>query len=205
MYFNGSTPIVLNINEEIVSSYSCLDRTSTRLLVHFFFTWQVWGLFIYVPVFTAVLVGELVWRIKQIRSGNFDTDFAINDRRYTRLPDIRRRQLMKMIISEMMLILVYVSVAFLYRLMMNNNSIYWMTFACWIIEASFFPYNIVTIVIESYLNMCEDYLLENDPKLTILLAYISKGILFVVMRHAEMHPSSNINDFKIRLLCQICR
>lgn len=204
MYFNESTSTVLNISEEIVSSYSCRDRPSTRLLVHFFFTWSVSVTLIFIPVLVALTVGELVWRADEIRSGNFDTNFPINDRRYSRLPDVRRRQLMKMIISEMMLILFYVSVAFLYRLMMNNNSICWMTFACWIIEASFFPYNIVTIVTECYLNLWEDYLLEDDPEPTILMAYISKGILFVVIRYAEMHPFSKFNDYKIQLLYQIC-
>ncbi len=187
-----------------MASYSCRDRISTRLLVHFCFTWHISIIFIIGPVTFALIIGQLVWIAKQIGSENFDIEFVINDRRYTRLFDIRRRQLMKLIFSELMLILLYVSIAFLYRLMMNNNSICWMTFARWLLEASFLPYSIGMIVTGSYLNWWEEYLLENDPKSIAILAYMSKGILFVFMRYVEMYPSSKINNYQIDILYRIC-
>lgn len=156
------------------------------------------------PVCIAFLIGQLVWLVKQFRSGNFDIEYVANDRGYIRLFDIRCRQLMKLIFSELVLILSYVSIAFLYRLMMNNNSICWMTFARWLIEASSFPWSMVMIVSGSYLNVWDEYLLEIHPEPIILLAYISKGILFVVRRYLEMYPSSKINRYQIDIFYHIC-
>ena len=91
------------------------------------------------------------------------------------------------------------------ELMMNNNSICWMTLAHWLIEASFFPLTILFIVSGSYyVNLWEEYLLEEDPRVISAVAYVSKGILFVVMRYAEMFPSSKINQYQIEFLYPIC-
>ena len=141
----------------------------------------------------------------RLRSGrHFETEFAINDRRYARLPDIRRRQLMKFIRSEVMLIFFYVSAALLHRLIINNSSIWWMTFARWLTEGSFLPHTILTIVIGSYLDWWKEYLLETDPKLISILAYVTKGILFVIMRYTEMYPSSIINDYQTFCFYLLC-
>ena len=49
------------------------------------------------------------------------------------------------------------------------------------------------IVSGSYLNLWDEYLLEHDPKVISILAYLSKVILFVVIRDVKMYPSSKIN------------
>lgn len=157
-----------------------------------------------VPVTFGFTIGRFIWVIKQIRSGNSDIEFAINDRRYTRLPEIRCRQFLKFVFSEVLLIFFYVSTAFLCKLMMNNNSIRWMTFARWLIEASFLPYTLALIVTASYLHLWKDFLLQVNPKLISVLAYTSKALLFLVMRYIEMYPSSNLNDYKIVLFHRIC-
>ena len=115
--------------------------------------------------------------------------------------DIRCRQLMKILFPELMLIFVYVCVAFFCKLLMNNNSVCWMTFVRWLIEASFFPMTILVLVGGSYINLWDEYLLEHDPRAIPTMACMTKGILFVVMRYAEMYPSS---ENQIEFFYHIC-
>ena len=204
MYLNRSTRIISNVNEEIIYFDSCRERISSWLLVHFCFTWYTSVMFIMVPVTLGFIIGRFIWVIKQIRSGNSDIEFAINDRRYTRLSGIRCRQFFKFVFSEVLLILFYVFTAFLCKLMMNNNSIYWITFARWLVEASFLPYTLGLIITGSYLHLWEDFLLQVDPKLISVLAYTCKALLCIVMRYTEMYPSSKLNDYKIVLFHHIC-
>ena len=68
----------------------------------------------------------------------------------------------------------------------------------------FFPFTILIIVSGSYLNWWDEYLLEHDPRAFPTMACMSKGILFVVMRYAEMYPSSKINDHQTEFFYSIC-
>src|SRR5689334_11460292 len=104
-----------------MSFYSCGNRISTWLLVHFFFTWYI-SIFYIIPLVSfAVFIGRVIWVVKRIGSGNFDIEYVINDRGYSRLFNIRCRQIMKLIFPELMRILLYASVALFCRLIMNNN------------------------------------------------------------------------------------
>ena len=118
-------------------------------------------IYIMLPVTFGLIIGRFIWVSKQVRSGNYDIRFSINNRTYESLPGIRCRQFLKFVFSEVLLNVLYVSAAFLCRLLMNNNWIRWITFARWLIEASFLPYSLGFYVSGSYFNWWEDFFTSN--------------------------------------------
>ena len=50
------------------------------------------------------------------------------------------------------------------------------------------------IVSGSYLNLWEFYVLEQDSRVILAVAYVSKGILFVVMRYVSIFKNQSISN-----------
>ena len=95
--------------------------------------------------------------------------------------------------------------AYQFQLIMNHHqSPVEISLGYWLIEASFFPYVIVAAICTSYFQPPVEYLLEFDLKDHEEFAYLSKMILFVVMRCTELYPSSAIAKERIPFFVFFC-
>ena len=48
------------------------------------------------------------------------------------------------------------------------------------------------------------FLLQIDSKMISILAYVSRAILFPVMRYIELYPSSKFNDEQVVFFYRVC-
>jgi hypothetical protein len=196
MYFNESASIISNGNERLLSL--CDQTISFWLFFHLCYVWYI-TLFILFPLVTPlVAIEQYLWTWYRCDRRRIE-DFSVYERSNSRLDRFCRY-----IHYEVRLMFTYVSVAFALTWLMSNRSIHWMTISRWFIEASLIPYTLITIV-AVYLNFQSVYFFfDFDLPLFSPYIYTMKGTLFVLLRYAELHPSSRLNNYQLFVLYQFC-
>lgn len=203
MHSNGSIWVNPIVTQETGYHYSCRDTIFTWLLVHFFFTWCITIAVLHIPIISSVTVVALISMVGAIRSEYFYGVLAPDIRRNRRSIDTSRR-VMKFVLHEIKWIIFYVFAAVPFKLVTESGPIRSMTLACWLIEAFFLPDAIYSAAVGSYLNWQPDHFYTNDRELRSMYILLIRGPVFLVMRYAEMHPSSAINDYKTFFFYFLC-
>ena len=195
MYFDKSTSMILNGNEQLLSS--CGQTSSSWLFLHLCYVWHLTIFVVFPIVGSLVSIGICLWACYPFDHG-FIEDFSEYERGDSQLDRICRY-----ILYEARLTLTYVSVAFVFTWLMNNRSIHWNEICRWFIEASMIPFTLMTIA-GVHLGIGDEYFLDYDLPLISQAVYMMKGILFIMLRYAEIHPSSTINDHQTYIFYYIC-
>ena len=205
MSLNGTNSIICNNNVGMnCYSYSCRDAISTCLWVHFKSTLFFFTVFIVQPIMTSFIVGRLIWAVYQCCLGRPYRPLIQFDEQDGTLFQCRLRQLNRYLIYELKLIFVYTLACSTLELL-KGNSIRWISMARWLMEASYIPTLIPTVMIECYIFAGRDCLLDTDPRLTyVIIVYPSEAILFLLMRYNEISPLSIITHYRILSFYSIC-
>ena len=205
MSSNQFNSTVSKINVEMnLFSYSCRDQISTWLWVYFLFTWVLYLLVILMPMLTCFGLGYLIRLLVRCHLGRSPQSFEGIYEQDETLFQYRFRQLKKSLIHEGKLILFYTVVSLIFELI-KGNSIRWMSMVRWLSEASFFPTMVIVRVFNSYIFPDQEDLLDEDPRSIYTIVYLSKAILFVIMRYVEIYPHSTLNDDYISVFYWFCR
>ena len=185
-------------------SYSCRDQISTWLWVHFTSTLFFFTVFISQPITFSFIVGRLIWVVYECRLGRLYRPFIQFDEQGGTLFQCHLRQLNRLLIYELKLIFVYTLACSTLELL-KGNSIRWISMARWLIEASYIPTLIPTVMIECYIFAERDRFIDTNPRLTyVFIVYPSKAILFLLMRYNEIYPLSTITHYQILFFYFIC-
>lgn len=188
MGFNESTTIILNGNEEILTS--CGKSLLPWIVFHVCYTCMITFYILFPPITILILIGDdlLPWWFRYNQMQN--EDFSWLEQDHSKLAKLCRFAL-----GEIRLLCIYVSAAFLFTILMDDRSIQLITICRWLIEASLLPSTFLLIVAVYFLdeNQC---LLDLYEKPVLQLVYMIKGTLFVWMRYVEQHPSSKLNDYQ---------
>jgi hypothetical protein len=195
IYFSESTSMISNANEQLLSL--CNQTISSWLFLHLCYVWYLTIRLVFPLVMSLVVIGQYLWTWCRCDHRHIE-DFSVYEQSYSRLDRFCRY-----ILYEVRLMLTYVIIAFAWTWLMSNRSIHWFTISRWFIEASLIPFTLMTTVAVSldfgYLHFFDFDLILISP-----FIYTMKGILFVLLRYAELHPSSRVNDHQIFVLYQFC-
>ena len=197
MYFNESTLLNFNDNKQIFSL--CVSTIWSWLILHLCYTCFVTACVLSPSVLLLSGIGELLWTWHRSDHQRIE-DISVYERDYSRFAQFRRY-----VLYELQLIFTYVSLAFVFTLMMNNHSVRWRTIFYWMIEASYVPHIFFFIFLSAYLDVWNaPYVIEFDSILTSPFGYMLKVTLFVWMRYVELYPSSRLNDYQTYFFYYYC-
>ena len=197
MYFDKSTSMILHGNEQLLSS--CGQTSSSWLFLHFCYVWYLtW--FIVLPLVGSLFMMIGLWIWDPFNDEHVE-NFLIYEQRDTRLDRSRLDRICRYILFEVRLTVTYVSVAVIFTWLMNTRSVDWIQISRWFIEASTLPFTLWTVVV-IYLGVEDEYYC--DYEFLSPLIYAMKAILFIMVRYAELHSSSRINDQHTYLFYYMC-
>ena len=115
--------------------------------------------------------------------------------------DSRLDRICRYILYEVRLTVTYVFVAVIFTWLMNKRSIDCIQISRWYIEASTLPFTLWTFVV-IYFGVEDEYYC--DYEFLSPLIYTMKGFLFIMVRYAELHSSSRINDHHTYIFYYMC-
>ena len=187
--------MILHANEQLLSS--CGQTSSSWLFLHLNYVWYLTILVLFPLVLLLAIIAQYlcIWRpFDQERVENF----SVYERRDSRLD-----RLYRYILYEVRLMFTYVSVAFVFTWLLSNRSIHWIQISRWFIEASMIPFTLMTIA-GVYIGIGDIYFCDCDLTLISPFIYTMKGILFIMVRYAELHPSSIVNDYHTYFFYYMC-
>ena len=197
MYTNEST--LLNFNDSKQISSLCVSTTSSWLILHLCYTYFVTVSILSPPVLILYGIKELFWM--SYRSvDQLIEDSSEYEQNYT-----QSNRFCQYVLYDVQLMFIYVSLAFVFTLMINYHSINWRTIFYWMIEASFVPHIFVVAFCSAYMHVLDEIpALEFDLKVLASFIYMLKASLFVWMRYVELYPSSRLNDYQTYFFYYYC-
>ena len=113
------------------------------------------------------------------------------------------RSICRYVLYEVRLTLTYVSVAFVLTRTLSSRAINWITIARWFMEAYLIPCTLMTIA-SFHLGIGLMYFFDSDLKDFSPFIHTTKGSLFVLVRYAELHLSSRVNDYQASIFYHFC-
>lgn len=202
MSFNATLP-ARHVEVNLLSS-PCEDHLSLFLRIHFAVTWSLFSCLILQMVIVFSIIARIIWIITHRHL--LDSPSYI-ERRFRRrnetLLEHHLAHLDSLVIDEVKLTLSYVTASLLWEFI-RGNSIQWICLARWLIEASGILTMILAAVLESYLFLLREVLAADFLSNMSLMVYISKFILWMIMRYIELYSSSTIRKFLIVPSFHLC-
>ena len=187
--------MILNGNEQLLSA--CGQTSSSWLFLHLSYVCYITTLVLVPLVMPVVFLVQFRWTPHLFDDSPIE-DFSAYER-----SDSRLDRFYQYVLFEVRLIAMYVSVAFVFRWLMNNQSIHWNEISRWFIEASMIPLTLMAIV-AVHLGIADEYLCVLDLTFLSPFIYTIKAALFITVRYAELHPSSRFNDYYTLIFYCIC-
>ena len=205
MSYNQSNSIIFDDDIGMnIFSYSCGDPVSLLLRIHFVFTWSLFLMLIFNPVIVLSMVARIIWIIINQRhpERSLQRETRLH-RRHETLSEHHLQQIDSAVVHEVKLIVFYVSASSIFELI-KGNSLRWISLARWLIEASSIPVIILLAVIESVLFLARGVFADDGLWMTYMWVYVSKFILWIIMRYIEIYPSSTIKNYSILRFSHFC-
>ena len=176
--------MIFNGNERLLSS--CGQTSSSWLFLHLCCVWFLTLFVIFPQLGLLLIIAEHLWTWCAFDHSRIE-DFSVYER-----GDLRLDRFCCYALFEVRLMFTYVFVAFIFTWLMNKQSIHWNEICRWFIEASTMPYTLPTIA-GIHLVIGDQYFCHDDLTFISSIIYMMKGILFIMVRYAELHTSSRIN------------
>ena len=188
MHSNQSTSTFSYHHAQHLSS--CGDTILAWSIIHLCYTWFV-TLHFLLPLGMTLSFGWEILRRSSREIDRYDLDWNVPSHESGDGPFARLR---RYIADEVRLVLIYISLAFVFTLCMGHGSINRIKIIHWGIEASWTPHAL-SGVIGVYSNQSYTCLLGFENPLFKRMIYMTKGCLFIWMRYTEWYPSSKLNDY----------
>jgi hypothetical protein len=188
------SPLSLNISmfDMRISNATCSNSVPVWLLVHF-----VYSCVISIESFSLVLI---ILLLNQLRFVNQQIHLNPNDGEFVRR---QRNHFIALIKEDMVVVFFYVLSAFLYTwlwLMKSYQSISWMYFIRWSIEATCIPF----IVSAFYCGLFDILMMDYKSGTYMTGLIMLKLPVFFIMRYAETESIIILNRLQVGLFYLLC-
>ena len=180
--------------------HPCPDLESTWLLVHFYYTCLL-SIYLGMIILPLYAVSFVIWVFYWCR---YYLEVPLIPTEEGTLEEIIRRHRLMFLKREATIGVIYALLASVCTWLFGIGPINAMRLTRLTIEAFCFPWMLSIIIVADYFDLVIGETTESNPPLVTPGLYLLKFSQLVVMRYAELFPSSRLNDLQTLLFYHFC-